>query len=236
MDFSFMPMSHLGEDTQNLPQEGFSQMIERFYGERASEERRKSVSSALEKLMANQESRLQRKLANQRNDLLRAEKREDLKRRADLIMANIHMIPQGAEKVTVTDYFSPDLPQVELELDGDKTPQQNAQALFKEYTRLKAAISAPRRSTPKEKARRFSAERIHLAFGPAHPLRPEQPGKRSADPAHRREKRSVVPFPEGPWLPCDPFTQGQTPTGRIWSTPPGSPRDIQAGQAKPGPH
>lgn len=142
VDFSFMPMSHLGEDTQNLPQEGFSQMIEKFYGERASEERRKSVSSALEKLMANQESRLVRKLANQQNDLLRAEKREDLKRRADLIMANIHMIPQGAEKVTVIDYFSPDLPQVELELSGDKTPQQNAQALFKEYTRMKNAQQA----------------------------------------------------------------------------------------------
>ena len=93
-------------------------------------------------MMSTAEARLTKKLANQANDLQKAKKREDLKRKADLIMANIHAIPPGAESVVVTDYFSPEMEQTTLQLDGEKSAQQNAQALFKEYTRMKNAEAA----------------------------------------------------------------------------------------------
>lgn len=141
-DFTFMPMEQFGPAAECRRMDSFSQLIREFYAEKTGEERKKTASAALVRLMSAAEARLTKKLANQANDLQKARKREDLKRKADLIMANIHAIPPGAESVAVTDYFSPGLEQVVLELDGEKTAQQNAQALFKEYTRMKNAEAA----------------------------------------------------------------------------------------------
>lgn len=141
-DFTFMPMQQFGPDSENRPAESLSQLIREFYAEKSAEEHRKTATATLLKLMTNVENRLIKKLANQGNDLLQAQKREDLKRKADLIMANIHAIPQGAPRVTVTDYFSEELEEVTLELDAELTPQQNAQRLFREYTRMKNAEEA----------------------------------------------------------------------------------------------
>ena len=141
-DFTFMPMQQFGPGSENRAMESFSQMIRTFYAEKSAEEHRKTATAALTKLMGTVENRLTKKLANQGNDLLQAQKREDLKHKADLIMANIHAIPQGAARAVVTDYFSEDMGQVTLELDADLTPQQNAQRLFHEYTRMKNAEEA----------------------------------------------------------------------------------------------
>lgn len=141
-DFTFMPMEQFGPAAECRQMDSFSQLIREFYAEKTGEERRKNVSAALVRMMSTAEARLTKKLANQANDLQKAKKREDLKRKADLIMANIHVIPPGAESVVVTDYFSPEMEQTTLQLDGEKSAQQNAQALFKEYTRMKNAEAA----------------------------------------------------------------------------------------------
>lgn len=141
-DFTFMPMEQFGPEAECRQMDSFSQLIREFYAEKIGEERRKNASAALVRMMSTVEARLTKKLANQANDLQKAQKREQLKRKADLIMSNIHAIPPGAETIVVTDYFSPDLEQVTLQLDGEKTAQQNAQVLFKEYTRMKNAEAA----------------------------------------------------------------------------------------------
>ncbi len=141
-DFTFMPMEQFGPTAECRQMDSFSQLIQEFYAEKTGEERRKNASAALVRMMSTAEARLTKKLANQAADLLKAQKREELKRKADLIMANIHAIPPGAESAVVTDYFSPEMEQTVLQLDKEKTAQQNAQALFKEYARMKNAEAA----------------------------------------------------------------------------------------------
>ncbi len=41
--------------------------------------------------------------------------------------------------MTCQDYYEPDCPEISIELDPLKTPQQNAAALYKEYNKLKGA-------------------------------------------------------------------------------------------------
>ena len=135
-------MEHFGPQAEMRVMPSFSQLIQLFYSEKTAEEYKKTATASLVKQMSTVENRLIKKLANQQNDLLHAQKREELKRQADLIMANIHAIPPGAGQAVVTDYFSPGLEPITLELDRDLTAQQNAQRLYKEYTRMKNAEEA----------------------------------------------------------------------------------------------
>lgn len=72
-----------------------------------------------------------------RRTLASAEEADDLRRRGELILANLHAIEQGKARVTVTDYYDPAQPAVEIELDPHHSPQDNAKALFERYKRAR---------------------------------------------------------------------------------------------------
>lgn len=141
-DFTFMEMRHFGENSSCGKMDSFSALICEFYAQKTAAERQKNAAGSLVKLMKTVEGRLVKKLANQKHDLLDAQKREDLKKTADLITANIHSIPKDAAEVKVTDYFSPELPQILIKLDEDLSPQKNAQKLYSQYTKMKNAEQA----------------------------------------------------------------------------------------------
>ena len=140
-DLSCLPMTrHI--DGESILCESFSQLMDDFYSTRRAADLKKNLSSALRRTLDNHRSRLERKLGKQRQELLTAQKREDLKKKADLINSNIYAIRSGDSKATVVDYFDPEMPTVEIPLDPELSPQQNAQLLYKRYTRLKNAEEA----------------------------------------------------------------------------------------------
>lgn len=58
----------------------------------------------------------------------------------ELITANIYSISKGMEKVSVTNYYSKDGEIVDIPLDKEKSPQQNAQRYFKKYSKARTAF------------------------------------------------------------------------------------------------
>ena len=72
--------------------------------------------------------RTAKKLAIQQSDLLRCADREALRQKADLIKANLYRIQKGDRTVTVQDYYAEGCPDVTIELDPRKSPQENAAA------------------------------------------------------------------------------------------------------------
>lgn len=123
----------------------FSSLLDDFYREQTKKEDLRAVSGSMRKSMTTLRNRLRRKLAGQEQELLDAESRDTLKRRADLITANLYAIRPGQKQAQLTDYFDPALPTVTVELDPSLTPQENAQRLFSKYSRLKRAEEALRR-------------------------------------------------------------------------------------------
>lgn len=119
--------------------DSFSTLLDDFYRARRSADLKKNISASLKKTLDNNRGRLERKLSKQRQELLSAQGREELKKQADLITANIYAIKSGDRRAVVTDYFSEGMPQIEIPLDPDISPQQNAQLLYKRYARLKNA-------------------------------------------------------------------------------------------------
>ena len=83
--------------------------------------------------------RTARKLAAQSEELSRADSREELKKQAELVTANIYRMKKGDRELRCEDYYEPDCPEIVIPLDVLKTPQQNAAAMYKEYNKLKAA-------------------------------------------------------------------------------------------------
>ena len=139
-DFSFFPIRQYGDVVQGEAFSSFSALLDAFYTRRSQAEDMRRRTSALRKTVKNALDRAQRKLALQADELKQTGKREQKRRWGELITANLYRAPKaGADSMTVEDFYEPDAPTVSIPLDRLKTPQQNAAAYFKEYTKAKTA-------------------------------------------------------------------------------------------------
>ena len=138
-DFSFMPISQYGPAVSCREEESFSKLLDSFYSQRDRAEQQRRRSHQLFKTVRTIRDRLQRKLASQTEELRRTEDRDEVRKTAELVTANIYRIKKGDRTLECVDYYDPESPTIRIPLDPLKTPQQNAAALFKEYNKLKAA-------------------------------------------------------------------------------------------------
>lgn len=138
-DFTFMGVTQYGEAVRCEPRGGFSELLDEFYSARERAERMRRVSHELTKTVKTLRDRQARKLAQQRQELAKTADREELRRRGDLITANLWRTEKGARTLKCEDYYTEGCPTVEIALDPMKTPQQNAAAAYKEYKKAAAA-------------------------------------------------------------------------------------------------
>ena len=138
-DFSFMPISQYGPALSCREEESFSKLLDSFYSQRDRAEQQRRRSHQLFKTVRTIRDRIQRKLASQTEELRRTEDRDEVRKTAELVTANIYRIKKGDRTLECVDYYDPECPVIRIALDPLKTPQQNAAALFKEYNKLKAA-------------------------------------------------------------------------------------------------
>ena len=138
-DFSFMPIRQYGERMKGECFESFSALLDAFYARRDRAERQRRRSHELIRSVRTIRDRLVRKLAGQSEELRRTAGRDEIRKNAELITANMYRLKKGDRELTCEDYYEPDCPLVKIALDPLKTPQQNAAAMYKEYNKLKAA-------------------------------------------------------------------------------------------------
>ena len=141
VDFSFMGIGQYGETVNCREEKSFSGLLDSFYSQRDRAEQQRRRSHQLYKTVRTLRDRMQRKLAGQSEELRRTEERDEVRKKAELVTANIYRIKRGDRLLRCQDYYDPEGGDIEIELDPLKTPQQNAAALFKEYNKLKAARS-----------------------------------------------------------------------------------------------
>ena len=139
LDFSFLPIRQYGAAVTREDFDSFSRLLDAFYSRRDRAEQQRRRSHELTRSIRTARDRLARKLALQQEELKRTEKREEVRRRAELVTANIYRMKKGDRSLTCEDYYEDGCPQITISLDPLKTPQQNAAALYKEYNKLKGA-------------------------------------------------------------------------------------------------
>ncbi|MBR0040320.1 MAG: NFACT family protein [Oscillospiraceae bacterium] len=138
-DFSFMAINQYGPEAQNERFENFSDMLDAFFARRDREESRRRRSRELLRSVRSAHERIERKLAVQRKELADTAGREEIRQRAELITANIYRMKKGQSEISCENYFEEGCPEIRIEIDPLKSPQQNAAAMYKEFSRQKAA-------------------------------------------------------------------------------------------------
>ena len=76
---------------------------------------------------------------NLQQDLVRHGDPEAHKRTGDLLLANIATATRDGNKVRMTDYYAEDAPEIEIEVDENRSLQDEAAARFRQYNKAKHA-------------------------------------------------------------------------------------------------
>lgn len=134
--FYFTDLHHLQQEKKEFDQ--MNTVIDRYYYNRDSIDIIKQRSKDIIKLIKNMISRLHGKIEKLNKDLLKAEKRDDLRIKGELIQANIFNITKGDRSITCVNYYTNT--EITISLDPLKTPVQNSEMYFKKYKKLKNSI------------------------------------------------------------------------------------------------
>ena len=139
IDYSYMNITYLENSVTVKHFDSLRELFDLYFAEKDRIERIRQRAHDLFTLLNNAVARTERKLAIQREALLDSENGELYKHKADLITANIYRIQRGMSSFTCVDYYDPDCPEIEIELDTRLSPSQNAQRLYKIYNKSKTA-------------------------------------------------------------------------------------------------
>ena len=139
-DFSFLRIGQYEGQLTPVKCVSFSEMLETFYGKRARAEEMRQRASTLTRTVKTALKRTEKKLAIQRSDLLGTQNRELLRKRGDLVTANLYRMEKGMSVLKTEDYYEEGSPEISIPLDPLKTPQQNAAHFYKEYNKAKNAV------------------------------------------------------------------------------------------------
>ncbi len=102
-----------------------------YYTETARQEEIERARNQLAQAIQRREAFLLKKQRALQGDLRRSERAEDYQRSGELLMSALHEIPPRAETASVTDYYDPNAPKVEIALNPNRSALENAQEYFK---------------------------------------------------------------------------------------------------------
>ncbi len=138
-DFTFLPVTQYGNAAELTAFPTFSQLLDRFYEERESQERVRQKGQDLIRSVTSARDRTARKLANQEKELAATRDRERLRQFGDIITSSLYQMERGMARLRAQNFYDPEGGEVEIPLDPLLTPQQNAAKYYKEYNKAKKA-------------------------------------------------------------------------------------------------
>ena len=114
-----------------------NEFLATYYGDRFTLKQFQEVYQQLQQSLKNHLGKLQIKATDLRQRLETAKKADDLKQKADLLMAYLHQWELGMREITIPD-FATGAP-ITIPLDPTQNAVQNAQALYKRHQKQKRA-------------------------------------------------------------------------------------------------
>jgi predicted ribosome quality control (RQC) complex YloA/Tae2 family protein len=124
-------------------------VLDTFFSKKTLDNQLNQKKHNLVHLLNNHLEKCQKKLIIQKSALENVSDRESLKLYGELITAFIHSVPINKKKVTLLNYYSENNESVEIELNENKSPQENAQIYFKRYNKAKSTFYNAQRQLKK---------------------------------------------------------------------------------------
>ncbi len=118
-----------------------SRALDEYYSTKDTIERLSQKKGDVVKLVKNCIDRCEKKLSIQQDKLRDVADRDKLQLYGELITANIYCIPKGSKIATVSNYYSENGEYIDIPLDENKTPQENAQRYFRQYSKAKSTYT-----------------------------------------------------------------------------------------------
>lgn len=138
VDFSCIELS-LFKNLSYIHDDSMSKVLENYYYTKDIKDRIHQRSSDLRKSISIKLDRLYNKLNKQEEELLESESADKYKINGELITSYIHMIKKGMDSVEVANFYDPNYETVNINLNKNLTPSENAQKYFKKYSKMKTA-------------------------------------------------------------------------------------------------
>lgn len=135
-DIAFMDIMQYGEMASKKRFLDFSTLLNSFYYERDKAERMKVKGQDLLRLCSNIQDKLCRKIAVQEKELKDSLNRDKLRKKGDLLQANMYKMVRGQSFIDVEDYYDNNKI-VRIKLSPTLNPSQNVQKYYKDYRRAK---------------------------------------------------------------------------------------------------
>lgn len=132
-DFSFIPLHQYGTLMVTREMPSACALLDTFYAQRDRAARMKQRANDLFRLLLQRSERISRRISSQTEELMQCGEKDILRRKADLISANLYRIKKGDKSVILEDFYEPECPEVSIELDIMLTPPQNAQRYYSAY-------------------------------------------------------------------------------------------------------
>jgi predicted ribosome quality control (RQC) complex YloA/Tae2 family protein len=90
------------------------------------------------KSLKNELKKVSKKLSKQEAELTSAQSEEKWLHYAELLKSNIHLVKNGMDSVTVTNYYEDGFPELDIPLSIERNVQQNINFYFKKYKKSKS--------------------------------------------------------------------------------------------------
>lgn len=134
--FSVVALTHLKGETQTFDR--ISSCLDAFYHGKAERDRVRQQTLDLERKLKNEIDKNEKKIQVLEREIREAEKAENARIYGELLTAYLHQIQRGDRVARVINYYDPATPEIEIPLDPQLTPSENAQRYFKQYNKAKA--------------------------------------------------------------------------------------------------
>ena len=162
IDFSYINIRQYGNNFASKTFESMSELIDSYFYKKDYDNRIRQKSQDILKVLTNASSRLNKKIKLLEKELQECGNKEKIRIYGDLITANIYRLEKGFDKYKVENFYDdvfslpPSIsnkfettplsereaygsPVIEIPVDKNLTPAQNAQRFYKKYNKLKTA-------------------------------------------------------------------------------------------------
>lgn len=128
-----------GYQGEVVPFPTVSDMLDAYFSGKAERDRVKQQAKDLYRLIKTERDKNERKLQKHRQTIKKAENADKYQKIGELLTAHMHLASKGDTVIKAVDYYDPEQKEIEIKLNPNKTPSENAQDYFKTYQKMKTS-------------------------------------------------------------------------------------------------
>lgn len=114
----------------------FQALLDEYFENKAERDRVHQQTNDLSQLLKNERKKNVNKLKKLKREDKDADRAEDYRTKGEVLTAFMHQVQQGMEEIELENFYNENQP-IQIELDPQKTPADNAQWYFSQYQKLK---------------------------------------------------------------------------------------------------